>query len=119
LAQLHISTTVERWSFLIEKGPAEISHGEPRKEIMNSDSKENQSAKLLPCDASRYTGVAQATLAKMRCWGGGPEYLKLGRKVVYEREALDAWLNERRARNTSDAARLPRRMAQESCGEAR
>jgi hypothetical protein len=55
----------------------------------------------------------------MRCWGGGPEYLKFGRKIAYERSALDAWRNERRARNTSDAERLPRRMAQEPCGEAR
>jgi Helix-turn-helix domain len=82
---------------------------------VNSNLEANSSAVLSPCEASRYIGVAQATLAKMRCWGGGPEYLKLGRKVAYERDALDAWRNERRARNTSDAARLPRRMAQEPC----
>ncbi len=75
----------------------------------------NTSAVLSPREAARYIGVAQATLAKMRCWGGSPPYYKLGRKVAYERAALDAWLNERRVKNTSDAARLPRRMAQEPC----
>ncbi len=74
---------------------------------------------LSPLEAARYLGLAQPTLAKMRCWGGGPEYLKFGRKVSYERGALDAWRNERRVKSTSDAARLPRRMAQEPCAEAR
>jgi hypothetical protein len=74
---------------------------------------------LSPREAARHLRVAEATLAKMRCWGGGPEYLKFGRKVVYELAALDAWRNERRARNTSDAARLPRAMAQEPCGGVR
>jgi Helix-turn-helix domain len=86
---------------------------------MNLRIETDSSAVLSPLQAARYLGVAQATLSKMRCWGGGPEYLKLGRKVVYDRGALDAWRNERRARNTSDAARLPRRMAEEPCDEAR
>ena len=76
----------------------------------------NTSAVLSPCEASRYLGVAQATLAKMRCWGGGPEYLKLGRKVAYERSALDPWLKSRRVRSTSDATRVPSRLASEPCG---
>jgi hypothetical protein len=71
---------------------------------------------LSPREAAQHLLVAEATLAKMRCWDGGPEYLKFGQKVVYELAALDAWRNERRARNTSDAARLPRAMAQEPCG---
>ena len=83
---------------------------------MNSNLDANSSAVLSPHEAALHLGVARATLAKMRCWGGGPEYLKLGRKVAYERGALDAWRNVRRARNTSDAARLPRRMAEEPCG---
>jgi hypothetical protein len=33
--------------------------------------------------AAKFTGLAVATLAKLRCIGGGPAYLKLGRKVVY------------------------------------
>jgi excisionase family DNA binding protein len=85
---------------------------------VNSNLEAIPSAVLSPREAARYIGVAQATLAKMRCWGGSPPYYKLGRKVAYERATLDAWLTERRVKSTSDAARLPRRMAQ-PCAEAR
>jgi hypothetical protein len=67
---------------------------------------------LSPTDAARCVGLAVSTLAKLRCWGGGPEFLKLGRKVAYRRAALDEWLAARVVRNTSDAARLPGRLAQ-------
>jgi hypothetical protein len=66
---------------------------------------------LTPSEAAKYLGLAKATLAKCRCWGGGPPYLKLGRKIAYRRFDLDEWLVARRARNTSDAARLPPRLA--------
>jgi integrase len=56
-------------------------------------------------------GLAVATLAKLRCLGGGPAYLKLGRKVVYRRADLADWLNARRVTNTAQAAlRVPRRL---------
>jgi hypothetical protein len=61
--------------------------------------------------AAVFTGLAVATLAKLRCLGGGPEYLKLGRKVVYRRADLADWLGARRVANTTQAAlRLPRRL---------
>jgi hypothetical protein len=42
---------------------------------------------------------------------GGPEYLKLGRKVVYRRSDLAKWLNARVVANTTEAANsLPRRL---------
>lgn len=31
------------------------------------------------------------TLAKLGCIGGGPEFRKMGRLVLYEPEALDRW----------------------------
>ena len=37
---------------------------------------------LDPTRAANFTGLAVATLAKLRCKGGGPAYLKLGRQVV-------------------------------------
>jgi predicted DNA-binding transcriptional regulator AlpA len=67
---------------------------------------------LSPSDAARCVGLAVSTLGKLRCWGGGPEFLKLGRKVAYRRAALDEWLAARVARNTSDAARLPARLTE-------
>jgi hypothetical protein len=67
---------------------------------------------LLPAHAAaKRIGLAASTLAKLRCWGGGPEFLKLGRKVVYRRAALEQWLADRVVNNTSDAARLPPRLA--------
>jgi hypothetical protein len=61
--------------------------------------------------AAGFTGLAVATLAKLRCIGGGPEYLKLGRKVAYRRADLVKWLNARRVANTTQAAlSLPRRL---------
>jgi hypothetical protein len=61
--------------------------------------------------AAVFTGLAVATLAKLRCLGGGPAYLKLGRKVVYRRADLTDWLDARRVANTTQAAlRLPRRL---------
>lgn len=61
--------------------------------------------------AAAFTGLAVATLAKLRCVGGGPAYLKLGRKVLYRRGDLADWLNSRRVANTAEAAlTLPRRL---------
>jgi hypothetical protein len=61
--------------------------------------------------AARVTGLAPATLAKLRCLGGGPAFLKLGRKVSYNRSDLIEWRDARRVRNTTEAAlALPRRL---------
>ena len=52
--------------------------------------------------AARYLGIAPSTLAKMRLSGRGPVFCKLGRRVIYRRMDLDAWLDSRRRRSTSD-----------------
>jgi hypothetical protein len=66
--------------------------------------------KLNSREAARHLGLAPATLAKMRCLGGSPTFIRLGRKIVYCRADLDTWLAARRSRSTSDADRLPRRL---------
>ena len=53
--------------------------------------------------AADYLGLSPATLETMRSRGGGPVFAKLGRRVVYQREDLDAWVKERRKRSTSDS----------------
>lgn len=69
--------------------------------------------------AARFIGLAVATLAKLRCIGGGPAYLKLGRKVLYRRSDLAAWLNPRRVANTTEAAHsLPRRLTNSAATKA-
>ena len=45
-------------------------------------------------NAAIYAGLAEKTMAMMRCDGKGPEYIKMG-KVFYFREKLDEWVRER------------------------
>jgi len=47
-------------------------------------------------------GLSKSTLAKMRLSGKGPVFSKLGRRVVYRPEDVDAWIASRRFRSTSE-----------------
>jgi len=58
--------------------------------------------RLRTAAAADYLGYAESTLEKKRITGGGPPFIRLGRRVVYDSRDLDAWLAERRARNTSE-----------------
>lgn len=53
-------------------------------------------------DAADYVGVSPQYLEKLRCVGGGPEFVKFGRAVRYEKTALDRWIASNRRRSTSD-----------------
>jgi hypothetical protein len=44
-------------------------------------------------------------LNKLRTYGGGPRYAKLGAVVVYDPADLDAWAAERKVRSTSEPVR--------------
>jgi excisionase family DNA binding protein len=50
--------------------------------------------------AAHYLGLSKSTLDKLRCFGGGPRYFKLGRAVVYQSDDLDAWKAERSRSST-------------------
>lgn len=50
--------------------------------------------------AADYLDLSPATLETLRVRGGGPPYFKLGRRVVYHRADLDAWLAERKRTST-------------------
>ena len=43
-------------------------------------------------DVVQETTIAKATLAKWRCYGTGPDWVKLGARVMYRRIDLDAWI---------------------------
>lgn len=65
------------------------------------------SAALNTEQASSYTGLAVATLEGLRCRGGGPRFVRYGRKAVrYLVRDLDAWIEERIISNTSEVGRL-------------
>lgn len=51
--------------------------------------------------ASAYIGLSRSTLEKLRVFGGGPTYLKLGRAVRYGQVDLDEWLAARLVQSTS------------------
>ncbi len=52
--------------------------------------------------AATYVGLSKSTLEKLRVYGGGPPFVRLGRRAVgYDVSALDAWLNSRVAASTS------------------
>ena len=53
-------------------------------------------------DAAAYTGLSRTTLATLRTRGGGPPFVKLGRRVVYRQDDLDAWLAARVRKSTSE-----------------
>lgn len=58
---------------------------------------------LLPDEAAAYLRCAKQTLARRRCEGGGPAYVKLGGRVLYRRADLDAWIAGRRVFATVQA----------------
>jgi hypothetical protein len=51
--------------------------------------------------AAEYCGSSASTFAKLRLYGGGATYVKLGRRVVYDPADLDRWLAEHRRASTS------------------
>ena len=50
--------------------------------------------------AERY-GLSKSWLAKLRVLGGGSPYLKLGRRVLYERASFERWLTSHQRPSTS------------------
>ena len=53
----------------------------------------NTAELLSPKEAATVSGYSESTLAKLRCTGGGPRYLKpSARKVLYRRGDITEWL---------------------------
>jgi hypothetical protein len=55
--------------------------------------------------AAGYASISKSTLDKLRVYGGGPIYIKVGARVVYDRTDLDTWLVGKKIANTSQANR--------------
>jgi hypothetical protein len=71
----------------------------------------NDDKPLAPPQASKLLGdlgypIAPATLAQKRVHGGGPAFIKFGRRVLYKPSVLQAWISEtaRVQSSTSQAA---------------
>jgi excisionase family DNA binding protein len=64
--------------------------------------KTDPARKLPVSEAARFLGLSKSTLDKLRISGGGPTYLQLGRRVLYDVADLEAWLMPKRRSSTSD-----------------
>jgi hypothetical protein len=53
--------------------------------------------------AAEYTNISKSSLDKLRVYGGGPLYIKVGARVVYDRLDLDTWLVGKKVANTSQS----------------
>lgn len=60
-------------------------------------------------DAAAFLGLSGRTLEKHRCTGTGPIFRKLGGRVVYAIDDLEAWAAERARNSTSDPGQLSSR----------
>lgn len=57
-------------------------------------------------ESAAYLNVSKSYLDKLRVYGGGPEFVRLGkRKILYRQSALDRWVHERRFGSTSEYQR--------------
>ena len=53
-------------------------------------------------EAARFLGLSERTLEKHRTYGTGPIYRKLGGRVVYSVDDLQAWADRGLVTSTSD-----------------
>ena len=62
-----------------------------------------QTRRLSTTEAARYLGdqISPRSLEKWRLTGGGPVYMRLGKRVVYDIADLDAWLASKRRLSTT------------------
>ena len=67
--------------------------------------------------AAAWLGIGPGTLNRMRVSGDGPRYIKIGRRVIYDRADLGEWVEERKRRFTGEAC-APDRPRADSHGRA-
>jgi hypothetical protein len=53
-------------------------------------------------DAAAVLGLSESYLNKLRIYGGGPPYLKIGKRVLYDVKDLQTWARAHRRTNTSE-----------------
>lgn len=61
-----------------------------------------------PAWAAAYLGLTENWLARLRMSGGGARYVKQGRRVMYRRDDLDAWVAQRVISSTSQQTEAAR-----------
>jgi helix-turn-helix protein len=82
----------------------------------------DQRAWLNPHSAAEYIGTPARTLEMWRHTGTGPRYTKAGRRVLYRRDWIDEWLENRSVTSTAEAKSrrsLKEQLARRWVGRAR
>jgi predicted DNA-binding transcriptional regulator AlpA len=59
-------------------------------------------ALLTPKETERKARLTMATLAKLRCTGGGPRFVKLGSRIFYDEADVDVWIQARKRHSTAE-----------------
>src|ERR1039458_1072067 len=63
---------------------------------------------ISPEELAQNLGLSPATLADWRCQRRGPAYLKVGRRIWYPKDRVDAWLKTRLQETSDDAEKAIR-----------
>jgi hypothetical protein len=64
--------------------------------MSNASNSAPSSSLLMTKEAASHLRLSASTLNKLRIFGGGPVYSKIGGRVVYQLADLDRWVAERR-----------------------
>lgn len=59
---------------------------------------------LTQAEAADHLRLSERTLERWRVSGGGPVFVKLGRRVLYRQADLDEWIVSRVMHSTSEAS---------------
>ncbi len=70
---------------------------------MPTETENQKPERLRTPEAAHYCGLAARTFEKLRVIGGGPNYIKIGRAVVYDTRDLDQWVEDQRSLSDSGA----------------
>ena len=65
--------------------------------------------RLTTKEAAKFIGVSEGTLRNLRIAGGGPRFIKLGRKVLYDQRDIEDWLEDHKRMSTADEKNRRRR----------
>jgi hypothetical protein len=80
---------------------------------------ESEFVYLKPKEAAAHLRTSISTLAKMRVYGGGPPFYRIGTAIRYSLADLDEWIAETRVRSTSEPVGTGAPLATLSCRPAR
>lgn len=57
---------------------------------------------ITPQQLADLVGVAVSTLKKWRSIGGGPPWVRIGRRIFYDLVEVEKWIDQNRFRSTAE-----------------